>query len=250
MNSYVQVNHLGKSFGQGDRKLQVLKNINFTIEEGEFVCLIGGSGCGKSTILRLISGLDEEYEGEIFVDGKTVCGTSRERGVIFQEHRLFPWLTVAENIGYSLQHTGKKEKYEIVQSYIDLVGLSGFEKSYPKQLSGGMAQRANIARALVNNPKLLLLDEPFSALDAFTKIALQKEMYRIKEGKKSTMLMVTHDIEEAVYLADKIIMLSPKFPTGEKIIRVDLPRPRDRNSKEFVELKKILFDNFFSNTLN
>ncbi|WP_301859599.1 ABC transporter ATP-binding protein [uncultured Megasphaera sp.] len=246
MEEYVRVAHLNKTFIQGKRRVPVLQDLSFSIQKGEFVCLVGASGCGKSTVLRSIAGLDMDFSGTITVGGKAITGPSRERGVIFQEARLFPWLTVEENVAYSLQHMSKEQKKDCVQHHIDLVGLHGFESVYPRQLSGGMAQRANIARALVNNPKLLLLDEPFSALDTFTKINLQQAVYQIKESEHSTMLMVTHDIEEAVFLADTVIMLSPQFEGGKKIIPIPLPRPRDRNSVEFTKIKKQIFDDFFA----
>ncbi len=245
MESYVKINRLCKSFKKGKDNLLVLHDINFAINEGEFVCIVGGSGCGKSTTLRILVGLDTDYTGEVLFQDTPVSGPSRDRGIIFQEPRLFPWLTVEENVGYSLGDLSKKEKKKKVTEMIDLVGLIGFEKTYPKQLSGGMAQRANIARALVNKPRLLLLDEPFSALDAFTKITMQREIYRIKEAEKSTMIMVTHDIEEAVYLADRVVMLSSRPGSVKRIVPIDLPHPRNRNSGEFVKIKKMIFDEFF-----
>jgi sulfonate transport system ATP-binding protein len=164
--------------------------------------------------------------------------------MVFQEHRLFPWLTVEQNIGVALNGIDKSKKAELVQKYIDLVGLTGFEKAYPKQLSGGMAQRGGIARALVNDPEVLLLDEPFGALDTFTKMAMQKELKQIQKKSNTTMIMVTHDIEEAVFLADKIIIMSPRPGRIVKVIDVDLIEPRDRNSYEFLEIRKEVFNEF------
>jgi sulfonate transport system ATP-binding protein len=249
MENYVKINHLYKTFKKGKDNLLVLNDINFAINEGEFVCIVGGSGCGKSTTLRILVGLDTEYSGEVLVQDVPVSGASRDRGVIFQEPRLFPWLTVEENISYSLGNLSKKEKKEKTREMINLVGLIGFEKAYPKQLSGGMAQRTNIARALANKPRLLLLDEPFSALDAFTKMTMQREICRIREAEKSTMIMVTHDIEEAVYLADRVVMFSSRPGSVKQIVPVNLPHPRNRNSEEFVKIKKIIFDEFFDDDI-
>lgn len=242
---YLVVEHLHKSFGENGDKLQVLRDISLTVKKGEFVCIVGGSGCGKSTLLRAIAGLDPHYEGTVQIDGQDIHAPSKERGMIFQEHRLFPWLTVEDNIAYALNGVPADEKKRRAQQYLELVGLKGFEKAYPKQLSGGMAQRTSIARALVNNPKLLLLDEPFGALDAFTKIQMQKELLNIKREAGSTMILVTHDIEEAVYLADRVIVFSPRPGTIRRIVPVELPYPRNRNQYEFVEIRKKIYNEFF-----
>ena len=207
---------------------------------------MGSSGCGKSTLLRAICGLDADHEGTVWIDGTEITGPNKHRGMVFQEHRLFPWLTVSQNVGYALNDISKEEKQEKVKQYIELVGLNGFENSYPRELSGGMAQRAGIARALVNNPSVLFLDEPFGALDAFTKISMQKELKRIQKRSHTTMLLVTHDIDEAVYLADQIIVMSERPGRIQRIVPVQLPEPRDRNSYEFVEIRKIIYNEFFS----
>lgn len=237
----VKVENLTKSF---DGK-HILSDISFTAYKGEFICIVGSSGCGKSTLLRSISGLDTEYEGIIEIDGKRVTRPSKKIGYIFQENRLFPWLTVEENVGFSLDKGSKNEKREKINEAIKMVGLECAKKKYPKTLSGGMAQRANIARTLVNKPDVLLLDEPFGALDAFTKINLQEKLREISRAEGTTMIMVTHDIEEAVYLADKILILDKDPGIIKKIINVDLPRPRDRNAQYFNDLRKEIYGYFF-----
>ena len=242
---YIQVENVSKSFDQKGEHLQVLRNISFTVKKGDIVCIVGASGCGKSTLLRALAGLDPDHEGSVKIDGQEITKPAKERGMVFQEHRLFPWLTVEQNVGYALNGKDKAEKKALIKEYICLVGLSGFEKAYPKQLSGGMAQRAGIARALVNRPSVLLLDEPFGALDTFTKIQMQKELKRIQRQAGTTMLLVTHDIEEAVYLADKVIVLSARPGQIRKIVSVDLPNPRNRNSYEFLEIRKSIYQEFF-----
>lgn len=219
--------------------LQVLQNINLNVNPGEFVSIVGASGCGKSTLLRLIVGLDNDYSGEILLDGQRITNTSLERGIVFQDHRLFPWMTVEKNITLALknQPLSKAEKRQRVAEHIALVGLTGFEQAYPHQLSGGMAQRAAIARALITQPKILLLDEPLGALDALTRVHLQHELQRIWVQQRSTMIMVTHDVEEALYLGDRVIVLDSYPGRIKHEIRVDLPHPRDRAAPELKVLK-------------
>lgn len=250
---YIQVHNLKRTFqkqvGSGLKKqreeLLVLNNINFSVLKGEFICIVGGSGCGKSTLLRAMAGLDADYEGSIQIDGKEIRSPKKERGVVFQEARLFPWLTVEDNVIFALNEGTTAEKKQKAQECLKMVGLSGFEKSLPKELSGGMAQRTNIARALVNNPYILFLDEPFGALDAFTKIQLQNELLNIKKKEKSTMIMVTHDIEEAVYLADRIIVMDRNPGRIKDIVTVNLPRPRNRNDYDFVRIRQKIYSYFF-----
>lgn len=242
--SYIEIRNLSKFFNTKKDSVHALDDINFDVNKGELVCVLGPSGCGKSTLMRAICGLDADYSGVITIDGKEVRKPEKTRGMVFQEHRLFPWLTVEQNIGFALNGIDKDKKKELIQKYIDLVGLTGFEKAYPKQLSGGMAQRGGIARALVNDPEVLLLDEPFGALDTFTKMAMQKELKRIQKESDMTMIMVTHDIEEAVFLADKIIVMSPRPGKIVRAIDVDLAEPRDRNSYEFLKIRKEVFNEF------
>jgi len=249
-DDYIIIDHVNKFFTRDDELLQVLDDINFSIKKGEMVCIVGASGCGKSTLLRAIAGLDPNHEGTITVDGKVVTKPEKSRGMVFQAHRLFPWLTVKKNIAFALTGIPRKEKYEIVKQHIDLVRLNGFENSYPAQLSGGMSQRAGIARALVNNPPVLLLDEPFGALDTFTKINMQQELKRIQNESHTTMILVTHDIDEAVYLADKVVVLSNRPGKIKEIIEVNLPEPRDRNSVDFLNVRRKIYEQFFENSGN
>ncbi|MBC2664182.1 ABC transporter ATP-binding protein [Novosphingobium flavum] len=231
--------NLSKSFRIGGQLRPVLEGINLTLRPGEFVSIVGASGCGKSTLLRLIVGLDDDYQGEIRLDGERVATTSLDRGIVFQDHRLFPWMTLEQNIELALRNTNvpKARRAQIVAEHIALVGLEGFEKAYPHQLSGGMAQRGAIARALVTEPKLLLLDEPLGALDALTRVNVQTELQRIWMAQRSTMLMVTHDVEEALYLGDRVIVMSPNPGRIRRIVDVDLPHPRDRRSPLLHRLK-------------
>ena len=245
IDDFIKVEHVSRTFEEQDAPLKVLDDISFSMAKGELTCLLGASGCGKSTLLRAIAGLDTEHEGSITVGGKPVLKPEKTRGIVFQEHRLFPWLTVEQNVAFALNGVDKKEKARLVQKYIDLVDLTGFEKTYPGNLSGGMAQRAGIARALVNQPETILLDEPFGALDAFTKISMQEELKKIQKRSGVTTIVVTHDIEEAVFLADTIIILSSRPGKIRRIVRVTLPEPRDRNSDEFTSIKRDIYGEFF-----
>jgi sulfonate transport system ATP-binding protein len=219
-----------------------LKEILLTINPGEFVCIVGGSGCGKTTLLRIIAGLETEYEGAVFLDGKKLTGPGLDRGVVFQEHRLLPWLTVHDNIGFGLAGLRPEERNRDIRHYISLVGLDRFEYEYPHQLSGGMSQRVAIARALVGRPEVLLLDEPFASLDALTRVRMQQEILRIWRAERPTVVLVTHDIEEAVYLADRVVIVSPQPGTVRNILQVPLSRPRDLTDREFVRMRKSIHD--------
>jgi ABC-type nitrate/sulfonate/bicarbonate transport system ATPase subunit len=240
----LQLRHVDKSYEVNGRILDVLKGIDLVVEPGEFVSLVGASGCGKSTILRLIVGLDIEHGGDILLDGRPVTGPGLNRGIVFQEHRLLPWLTIEQNVGLSLAATNRPaaECARLVRDHINLVGLQGFERAYPHQLSGGMAQRAAIARGLVNQPEILLLDEPFGALDALTRAHLQNELLQIWSRERITMVMVTHDVEEAVFLSDKIVVLAPRPGRIRRIIDIDLPHPRDRGDPRFIALRRQALD--------
>jgi sulfonate transport system ATP-binding protein len=244
----LHINHLTKVYKAENGDVEALRDISFTVNPGEFVGIVGTSGCGKSTLLRLIVGLEEDFQGKIRLGDDVIKGTDVNRGMVFQEARLFPWLTVEQNIAFGLvsKYT-EKEKKEIIQKHITLVGLDGFGKSYPYQLSGGMQQRVSIARALVNNPKILTLDEPFGALDALTRLQMQQEILHIWELEKTTMLLVTHDVEEAIYLSDRVIIISSRPGMIKKIIPVNLPRPRDRSSLEFSIIKKEIYVELFNN---
>lgn len=228
---------------EGDSDLVALNGVNLDIKAGSFISLIGPSGCGKSTLLRLIAGLTSADEGEILLDGQKIVGTSYERGLVFQDPTLFPWLNIYDNVAFGLRarHIYRQNK-ELVQDYIKLVGLEGFEKSYPHQLSGGMCQRASLARALASKPKILLLDEPLGALDAFTRMNMQDEILRIWEEENMTMIMVTHDVDEAIYLSDRVVVMSPRPAKIEQVIDVEIGgRPRARSNPDFLQYRsKIL----------
>lgn len=242
----LNIEHLDKNFLIGEKEIAALKDLNLTIEQGEFVSIVGCSGCGKSTLLRIIAGLENHYEGSVLLDNNRIKGPSLDRGMVFQEHRLLPWLTVTDNVAFGLTGVTAAKKDRIVRKHIDLVGLTGFEKAYPYQLSGGMSQRVAIARALVNRPQVLLLDEPFGALDALTKIRMQQEILRIWEAEKTMMILVTHDIDEAVYLGGRVVVMSNGPGTVKKIVPINLPRPRDRSSYEFVQIRKEIYNEFFN----
>jgi sulfonate transport system ATP-binding protein len=241
LESELHVRAVSKSYAIESEPLPVLRNVSFDVEPGEFVSIVGASGCGKSTLLRLIIGLDTDYEGEIALGSRRIAGPGAERGLVFQEHRLFPWLTVRENIMLGLENLDPLEADTRTAESIGLVGLSGFANAYPHQLSGGMAQRAAIARALVTRPDILLLDEPLGALDSLTRGHLQNELLRIWQRERVTMIMVTHDVEEAAYLSDKIIVMEPRPGRIKSIVPVNLERPRRRASPEFAGIKERVF---------
>jgi len=256
---FIKIDNISKSFNVKDSCLSILENIDLTIKQGEFVVIVGHSGCGKSTLLKILSGLLVADEGSISLknfnlnsNGKVsyenfqITKPNSEIGMIFQEHRLFPWMTVKENVSFGLKNLKEKERETLIDYHLNLVKLKDFKNAYPHQLSGGMSQRAAIARALVTNPSILLLDEPFGALDALTKITMQQEIIKIWEEQKMTMVMVTHDIEEAIYLADKVVVMSSRPGKIKEIIKVDLERPRDRNSADFGRLKKRVYEHFFN----
>jgi NitT/TauT family transport system ATP-binding protein/sulfonate transport system ATP-binding protein len=240
----LQIRGLSKSYRIEKRTVPVLESIDLDIAAGSFVSIVGPSGCGKSTLLRLVVGLDNDYSGDILLDGQRISSTSLDRGIVFQDHRLFPWMTVEENIALALltHDYSAAEKARRVAEHIALVNLNGFEKAYPHQLSGGMAQRAAIARSLVNEPKILLLDEPLGALDALTRVYLQKELQRIWLQHRSTMIMVTHDVEEALYLGDEVIVMDAHPGRIKHRVHVPLPHPRDRASNVLHALKEEILD--------
>jgi ABC-type nitrate/sulfonate/bicarbonate transport system ATPase subunit len=240
------IRDLNKSFTIDGKSLPVLRDINLVARPGQFITIVGASGCGKSTLLRLIAGLDRGFDGEILFGGRPVSGPSLDRGLVFQDHRLFPWLTIEQNIAsaFSSRPIDTATKRLLVKDHIALVGLKGFENAYPHQVSGGMAQRAAIARALVNEPDILLLDEPLGAVDALTRLYLQDELRRIWLEKGVTMIMVTHDIEEAVFLGDQVIVLQPRPGRISKVVDVGLPQPRDREDSRLLKLKKEILGEF------
>ncbi|MDP4210500.1 MAG: ABC transporter ATP-binding protein [Bacteroidota bacterium] len=221
------------------RKTEALQNVNLQIRKGELISFIGPSGCGKTTLLRLIAGLDAPQAGQLLLNESPVEKPGFERGYVFQQGALFPWKTVEENIAIGLiARNVYKEKKPLVKQYIDMIGLTGFEKAYPHEISGGMAQRVAIARALINEPKVLLLDEPLGALDAFTRIDLQNTIRKIWKNTRTTIVLVTHDVDEAIYLSDRIVIMTARPGKINEIIEVKLKPERDRNDDEFIILRR------------
>jgi NitT/TauT family transport system ATP-binding protein len=239
------IRNLTQSFRKDDGgDLVVLDKITLDVEDKEFVCILGSSGCGKTTLLRLIAGLDEAKAGSIILDDEEIRGTSPKVGMVFQEYSLFPWRTVIDNIAFGLEMRGmpKDERYRIAERYLELVNLSQFRDNFPSELSGGMRQRVAVARALALDPVLLLMDEPFGALDAQTRNMLQKELLDIWEATKKTIVFITHSVDEAVYLSDRIIVLTPRPGRICRTFYIDLPRPRDRTSIEFARVRREVLD--------
>lgn len=232
----LEISRLNKRFDSAGGGVRALQDVELTVKQGEFVTVIGPSGCGKSTLLRIIAGLDTGYTGHVALEGEAIGGPGVDKGFVFQEHRLFPWLTVEKNIASDLP-LGNKEIRHKVDELIDLVQLNGFEKSYPRELSGGMAQRVAIARALLRSPKILLLDEPFGALDAFTRAHMQQALLEIWRKNKTTMILVTHDIDEAVCLGERVVILEPRPGRIRQTVRVDLPHPRRKTGIPFQDLR-------------
>lgn len=237
------ISGLNKQFDTPTGRTIALSNIQLELQQGEFITIIGPSGCGKSTLLKIIAGLDTAYSGTVLLNGKPIDGPSIEKGVIFQEPRLFPWLTVEKNIAanYSLKDPVIRGK---VDELIELVRLKDFAKAYPRELSGGMAQRVAIARALLRNPDVLLLDEPFGALDAFTRSHMQEVLLDIWQKNRTTMLFVTHDIDEAVFLAKRVVIMNARPGHIRNIVQNDLPFPRKKASHSFQELRRIVLSEF------
>ena len=228
-----------KSFAKTDSAdiTHALAEINLTIEPGEFVSIVGTSGCGKSTILRLIAGLIKPTSGEIRLDEKVIESAGPDRGMVFQKPTLFPWLTVEKNISFSMRMQGRRDYKEKVERMLKMVGLEDFRKDYPHQLSGGMAQRVALVRSLINSPDILLLDETLGALDAFTRMNMQDEILNIWRQEKPTIVMVTHDVEEAIYMGTRVLVMEPRPGRVRADIKVDLPEPRERNGEEFQEYR-------------
>jgi NitT/TauT family transport system ATP-binding protein len=242
MEKHISVNGVNKVFRTPDREVIALKNINLEINKGEFVCLLGPSGCGKSTLLNAMAGFSLPSAGEIHVDGKKILAPGPDRGMVFQEYALFPWMTVAQNITFGLEVQGmdKKAIGEKVDQLLDTLHLSDFRERFPKDLSGGMRQRVAIARVLAIDSPIMLMDEPFGALDALTRRNLQDELLRIWKAFGKTIVFVTHSIEESIYLADRIVVMTYRPGTIKRDERVTIPRPRDPASAEFNELKREL----------
>jgi sulfonate transport system ATP-binding protein len=243
MSVILDIHRLNKSFATPQGAVQALSDIELKVRQGEFITIIGPSGCGKSTLLKIIAGLDVEHNGQVLLESRQVDRPSIDKGFIFQEHRLFPWLTVEKNIAADL-NLKDPEVRRRVDELIQLVRLGGFEKAYPRELSGGMSQRVAIARALLRNPKVLLLDEPFGALDAFTRSHLQEVLLDIWQRNQTTMILVTHDIDEAVFLANRVVIMNARPGTIRRIIPVDLPFPRKKASTSFQEIRHKVLNEF------
>lgn len=227
-----------------ENELEVIKNLSLQVKENEFLCIVGPSGCGKSTLLRIMAGLESASSGEVVYRGKQYTKPTADVGMVFQSYSLMPWLNVEDNIGLGLKFKNIKEnkKKAIVDEYLEIIGLEKFRKSSPHELSGGMQQRVAIARSLANNPDVILMDEPFGALDAYTRIQLQKELLKIWQGHKKTVVFITHSVDEAVYLADRIILLSKNGGEIAVDVDVDIERVRDRTNPKYVELNQKLLD--------
>jgi ABC-type nitrate/sulfonate/bicarbonate transport system ATPase subunit len=224
-------------FGREGAEVSVLDDVSLEVGEGEFVCLLGPSGCGKSTILNVMAGFIAPTRGEVRIDGQPVSGPDPRRIFVFQERGVFPWLTVEGNIGFGLHRLPAAERDRRIAHYVALVGLQGFEKAYPRELSGGMKQRVEVARALAVNPDMLFLDEPFGALDSITRLIMRGELLRIWEAERKTIIFVTHDIDEAVQLADRVVVLSARPARIQRVVDVDMGHPRDISSAQYLRLR-------------
>ncbi|MED4569822.1 ABC transporter ATP-binding protein [Brevibacillus agri] len=243
MTALLEITRLDKTFETAKGATQALRDIRLTVKEGEFLTVIGPSGCGKSTLLKIIAGLDTEYAGSVQLAGQPVSGPGIDKGFIFQEPRLFPWLTVEKNIAANLSLKDPAIRQR-VDELIRLVRLEGFAKSYPRELSGGMAQRVAIARALLRSPRVLLLDEPFGALDAFTRSHMQEVLLDIWQENKTTMIFVTHDIDEAIYLGNRVVIMNARPGFIKRIVPIDLPFPRKKANRSFQELRHLVLNEF------
>jgi len=228
-------------FQREGQDLPVLRDINLQVADGEFVCLLGPSGCGKSTLLSTMAGFLAPSSGEIRIDGEAVTKPDPRRIFVFQERGVFPWLTVEGNVGFGLFNLSRAQRQEKVDHYIKMVGLTGFEKSYPASLSGGMKQRLEVARALAVNPDVLFLDEPFGALDSITRLTMRAELRRIWEAERKTIVFVTHDIDEAVQLADRVVVMSARPGTIQQVVSIDIQHPRDMSAARYLELRDGIF---------
>ncbi len=237
----LKAEHVHTVFTRDGKTTPVLEDISLEVADGEFVCLLGPSGCGKSTLLSTMAGFLSPTSGEIRIDGEVVRGPDPRRIFVFQERGVFPWLTVEGNIAFGLFHLSAAERKQRVSHYIKMVGLEGFEKAYPPALSGGMKQRLEVARALAVNPDMLFLDEPFGALDSITRLVMRGELLRIWEAERKTIIFVTHDIDEAVQLADRVVVMSARPATIQQIVKIDIPHPRDISSARYLELRDGIF---------
>jgi ABC-type nitrate/sulfonate/bicarbonate transport system ATPase subunit len=242
--SLLTLHGLSKTYARRGQAVHALHHVDFEAAFGEFVCVLGVSGCGKSTLLQLIAGLEPPSAGEIRLDGVRLDGPHIDTSIVFQEHGLFPWMTVQANIEFNLlaRHVAKAERRRVAGELIRLVGLDGFQEKYPHELSGGMRQRVGIARALSTNPRLMLMDEPFAALDAQTRSIMQDELLRVWQADRRTVIFITHNVDEAIYLADRVVVMTPRPGRIRRVIEVDLPRPRDVTSAGFSALLRLVLD--------
>jgi ABC-type nitrate/sulfonate/bicarbonate transport system ATPase subunit len=233
----VAIRNINMRFGE----MPVLDDVSLEVRDGEFVCILGPSGCGKSTLLNIVGGFVKATSGHVTIDGEQVTQPDPRRIFVFQERGVFPWLTVEGNIGFGLFRLGEEEKRNRIAYYVQLVGLRGFEHAYPRELSGGMKQRLEVARALAVNPDVLYLDEPFGALDSITRLQMRRELLRIWQTERKTVLFVTHDIEESVQLADRVVVMSQRPAHIQRIVDIDIPHPRDLSSPRYIELRDSIF---------
>ncbi|HIP15990.1 MAG TPA: ABC transporter ATP-binding protein [Methanothermococcus okinawensis] len=240
MENILEIRNVSKKFVSKKKEILAVDNITFNVKYNEFLSIVGPSGCGKSTLLRMIAGLEKPTSGEILMENRRIEGPGAERGLVFQQYTLLPWRTVLDNVAFGLEIRGipKKERYEIAKRFIKMIGLEGFEEAYPYELSGGMQQRVAIARTLANDPKIVLMDEPFGALDTQTRTILQHELLKIWEKEKKTVIFVTHSVDEAIYLSDRVIVMTARPGKIKDIIPIDLERPRKRDTLEFIEYKR------------
>jgi NitT/TauT family transport system ATP-binding protein len=238
----VSIRGVDKVFRRKKDDLVVLQGVDLEVRAGEFVCLLGPSGCGKSTLLNIVGGFDVPSSGTVEIDGQPVLGPDPRRVFVFQEYGIFPWASVWDNVALGLRDKAQAEQHTIVQHYVDLVGLKGFEKSFPSELSGGMRQRVAVARALAVKPDVIFMDEPLGALDSLTRLQMRGEILRIWQQEKMTVLFVTHDVDESLQLADRVVVMSPRPGRIAEIVPVNLPHPRDIGSPEYGRLKNRLYE--------
>lgn len=241
MNPKVSIQGIDMRFPTSGGEVHVLQDVSLDVREGEFVCILGPSGCGKSTLLNIVAGFLRPTAGRVLIDGVPSTNPDPRRIFVFQERGVFPWLTVAGNVGFGLRKLPADERKRRVEHYIRLVGLVGFEDAYPDALSGGMKQRVEVARALAVNPDVLYLDEPFGALDSITRLVMRSELLRIWSAERQTILFVTHDIDESVQLADRVVVMSARPGTVRRIVEIDIPHPRDLSSPRYLELRDGIF---------
>ena len=237
----VRFESVSKTFDKRGERLQVLDQINLDVTEGEFVCLLGPSGCGKSTLLNIVGGFESPDTGRVTIDGEEVRGTNARRVFVFQEYGIFPWASVWDNVSLGLRGESKENQNRVVQETIDLVGLTGFERAYPMELSGGMKQRVEVARALAVSPDVIYMDEPFGALDSLTRLTMRAELIRIWKASNPTILFVTHDVDESIQLADRVVVLSARPGRIADIVEIPMEHPRDQSGPEYGAIKRRLF---------